>query len=397
MQNQEQHTLDWVNAVDNKVLDLFVERFWGEPTLEQLSGGVWFKIEDEMGGDIYRELLTLVAGRRFNTEEAHKHWKGILSHWREMNRKLGRAVRFQVAVCDYLMHIDHNSSDLVLINLDNLLNKERSALVDELTSLYNRRFFNVALAKEIENNNRYDQPFSLLMIDVDDFKKFNDQYGHADGDAVLAGLAEVLQSQTRVIDYAIRYGGEEFVIIMPHCEKNSALIVAERIRQAFERKDFGSGRRLTLTIGVASCPEDALDGLSLLQRADESLYIGKNNGKNRVTPYRAERRRDIRYPLAVEMMFLEWNEVRQEFMEGQTRNLSMGGMLCQVDQPVEVGEKLNVMLFPSDRRISALLDAEVLKTRKNGGNTYYLNMSFDLNEHSKSELQKLFANEGITT
>jgi diguanylate cyclase (GGDEF)-like protein len=176
---------------------------------------------------------------------------------------------------------------------------------DALTSLYNRRHFFLRLNSELQRARRYGRTFSLLLIDVDHFKRFNDTFGHPAGDQLLRGLAEVLQTSIRrsdakpsyEVDIGCRYGGEEFAIILPEAasvggaiaaerlrasiETRGALVVAERIRRQVEAARW-EGRSVTVSIGVASYPEHGRDVESIVKAADDALYAAKSQGRNRV-------------------------------------------------------------------------------------------------------------------
>ncbi len=150
---------------------------------------------------------------------------------------------------------------------------------DSLTQLWNHGYFQYTLSKLLERARQKDPvaPVSLLLIDIDDFKKYNDTNGHQDGDIVLKSLAYKLKEQSRKMDYVCRYGGEEFAIILPETGKQEAIKTAERIRKAVEESS-----PLTVSIGAASFPEDGQDKETLIKTADMFLYKAKNNGKNQI-------------------------------------------------------------------------------------------------------------------
>jgi len=158
---------------------------------------------------------------------------------------------------------------------------ERLSVTDQLTGLYNRRRLMEVLASEIQRSKRHEHAFSLLMMDVDHFKKFNDSLGHLAGDRVLAGVAEVLGEATRDIDTASRYGGEEFVVVLPETDLDEAVEVAERIRSSLAARIF-EGRRVTLSVGAAEFPRHGDDVQPLIAAADAALYRAKEGGRNRV-------------------------------------------------------------------------------------------------------------------
>ena len=148
---------------------------------------------------------------------------------------------------------------------------------DVLTKLYNRRIFFNLLEREIKRAERYGTTFSLLMMDIDDFKKINDTEGHLKGDEILVNLAKITEASIREADTVFRYGGEEFVVILPETDMEGAKIIAERIRKCIE-DNLG----ITVSIGGALY-ESGLDEEELIHRADLSMYASKNSGKNKVS------------------------------------------------------------------------------------------------------------------
>ncbi len=164
------------------------------------------------------------------------------------------------------------------------------AITDGLTGLYNHQFFQENLEAEITRTKRYNHYVSLLILDIDYFKKYNDTYGHVQGDNILKGLSQILNETTREIDIVARYGGEEFVIILPETEKKKALSIAERTRRSIEEFDFSikgfpEGNRITVSIGGAVYPTNASSQVKLIERADAALYKSKDTGRNKVTFY----------------------------------------------------------------------------------------------------------------
>ncbi|HIE08663.1 MAG TPA: sensor domain-containing diguanylate cyclase [Armatimonadetes bacterium] len=164
-------------------------------------------------------------------------------------------------------------------------NLERLATTDGLTGLYVHRYFQQELAKELRRAKRYNRPLSLVMMDIDDFKRLNDTYGHPEGDLVLKEIARILRRHARQEDVVARYGGEEFAIILLETGKEGAMIAADRLRRAVEGHKFAlDGKKVDVTVsaGVASFPEDADTKRELIDKADEALLEAKRRGKNRV-------------------------------------------------------------------------------------------------------------------
>ncbi|RMG59931.1 MAG: diguanylate cyclase [Deltaproteobacteria bacterium] len=157
------------------------------------------------------------------------------------------------------------------------------AITDELTKAYTLRYFQQVLTDEVGRYQRYGQKVSILMLDLDDFKKVNDTYGHPVGDVALREFVRLVKESVREVDVVCRYGGEEFAVILPETDGKSALIVAERIRERTEKRVFyieGHEIKITVSIGVSSCPRDAVTVRDLVNEADKALYRAKESGKN---------------------------------------------------------------------------------------------------------------------
>jgi diguanylate cyclase (GGDEF)-like protein len=158
------------------------------------------------------------------------------------------------------------------------------AATDGLTGLYNHKRICDLLRDEMRRAERYNRPLSVLMVDVDSFKSFSDSYGHQSGDQLLKSVAQLLRSGVRGVDRLGRYGGEEFIIVMPETHKDDAYQLAERIRSKVEENAYiivaGEEIHRTISVGVASFPEDGLNPTEVVSRADEALYRAKDSGRN---------------------------------------------------------------------------------------------------------------------
>ena len=163
---------------------------------------------------------------------------------------------------------------------------ERLSVTDRLTELYNHGYFKQRLDEEFQRSLRFGHSLSLIMLDIDDFKEFNDSFGHPCGDRVLKSVSEVIRKNLREMDIAARYGGEEFVVVLPETTCAGATMVAERIRVEVERVSHEIADAVcvsrTVSIGVATYPGSAENALALLEMADAAMYRGKRAGKNRV-------------------------------------------------------------------------------------------------------------------
>jgi diguanylate cyclase (GGDEF)-like protein len=164
---------------------------------------------------------------------------------------------------------------------------EELTIIDDLTGAYNYRYFAAKMEEEKRRAARYKQPLALIMIDIDWFKKFNDNYGHEVGNQVLIGMSEVIKRCIRDVDILCRYGGEEFIIILPQTVEREAMRIAERIRMDVETAEFGGGGgipplKVTVSVGLTSFPENRRSEDELINAVDQALYRAKGSGKNTV-------------------------------------------------------------------------------------------------------------------
>lgn len=158
---------------------------------------------------------------------------------------------------------------------------EQRARVDELTNLFNRRHFDEHLKQEIERHSRYSGMLSLILLDLDFFKAYNDKHGHMNGDKVLARIGQTISKSIRSTDLAFRYGGDEFAILLPQSPSNDAFIVAERIRARIAHEMQTEQPKITASLGLASWPSDGITPDEILTAADRALYYAKQTGGNR--------------------------------------------------------------------------------------------------------------------
>jgi diguanylate cyclase (GGDEF)-like protein len=185
----------------------------------------------------------------------------------------------------FLYLIGQASASIENVALHELVSEQ--AVTDDLTGLSNNRAFTDVAYKEASRAERFSHPLSMLMLDIDDFKKVNDTYGHLQGDEVLRRVGRILRSESRGIDEPARYGGEEFVVALPETGTDGAIGLAERVRERIEREQVPflnqeGNLRITASVGVASIPDSAADVPGLIAAADAALYAAKRGGKNRV-------------------------------------------------------------------------------------------------------------------
>jgi len=216
----------------------------------------------------------------------HKMYKTLLSSGRIENVRFKKGEGMYQASGFYIKTGGEVENGRIQLMIVDITEDMRLSFTDPLTGLYNRRFINEVLIKEIERDKRLDKEFSIVLLDLDNFKKVNDTFGHLSGDIALKTVAGIMTGNVRKFDIVGRYGGEEFVIVMPETSKIRALDIADRIRSVLGRKSIGiAGRKrikLTGSFGIATFKEDGTSPAELLFLADERLYKAKREGKNRV-------------------------------------------------------------------------------------------------------------------
>ena len=223
--------------------------------------------------DIILNAKKLISLKQFKSIEDETNYINLLNEYKDLLKQMMKVVKIA----------DITQLELKTIS-DNL---EVISQIDVLTGLYNRRYFNEAYDRELKSSILLKTPISLVMIDIDYFKKYNDTYGHLKGDECLAAIAkEIKQNVRKPRDVVSRFGGEEFIMILTETDINSAVFVAKVLLEAIENLNIAHqssliSKRVTLSIGIASViPNENIDMDLFLKMADDALYEAKNHGRN---------------------------------------------------------------------------------------------------------------------
>jgi diguanylate cyclase (GGDEF)-like protein len=289
-------------------------------------------------GSFYSDLLYTLANIRYPEDEARLVWVNLLTHKAEMSQLLGRNVGIRVAALDFFRNVLGNLGDVKIVDSSEYIETAKLAVTDGLTGIHNHRYFQDSLARSIEQAARERVPVSLLMVDIDHFKQYNDRYGHIAGDVALREVAAALKDALPGGAVVSRYGGEEFAAILYAKGKPKALEEAEHARERVEALALAGpgetdGSKLTISLGVATSPEDASDRNGLIDWADLSLYLAKTGGRNRVVSCPVDRRRVERYHADLDVR-LRARDARQEaFRRFAVVDIGVGGVAL-------VGERL---------------------------------------------------------
>jgi diguanylate cyclase (GGDEF)-like protein len=198
---------------------------------------------------------------------------------RSFSNMLGTVEQQAIDINTFAMRLDAAYRELETTNAK----LKETSFKDEVTGLYNRRFFSLRLEEEISRFRRFNHPVSVVVLDLDGFKSVNDEFGHAVGDETLRELGQILMKHSRGINVVSRYGGDEFAVLLVETSKSGARLYADRIRQVVATFPYSHGKRVTASFGVASLPDDeASTSEELFRAADGALYAAKRAGKNQV-------------------------------------------------------------------------------------------------------------------
>ncbi len=263
-------------------------------------------------------------------------------------------------VDEHMMNIFHSMGDQIGIVIENAtLYKEtrKLSLNDPLTGLANRRLMGMVFEKAFMTAKRYKSPLSVIMLDIDHFKKYNDTYGHTKGDKLLVTLANIILKELRQIDLVVRYGGEEFLLILPETGVERAQDVAERIRRTVEAKT-----EVSVSLGISSYCEEIKKKEELIDKADEAMYRAKQKGRNQVEvskwvyqsePITKKEKQYQRKQIRNKRFIVRLNSVIDKNYLGSIKNVSEGGIMCSINiltstiKEFTPGKIINLIFFIS--------------------------------------------------
>src|SRR6266436_8785327 len=246
----------------------------------------------DLGLTVRRTAETVAASGRIESAVAEKTDQiGVLMG--SFSKMLGTIEGQTGEISQFALRLDAAYRELESTNT----RLKEVSFKDEVTRLYNRRFFSIRIEEEVSRYRRFKHPVSVVLLDLDGFKAVNDELGHATGDETLRGVGELLLKHSRGINVICRYGGDEFAILLVETPKAGAQTYADSIRHVLEHHVFPHGQRISASFGIATVPEDVgASANDLLRAADEALYSAKRAGKNRVSSHEAVAASDITLP-----------------------------------------------------------------------------------------------------
>lgn len=331
---------------------------------EQLLAGIE-ALAARGGQEVYSLALRHLTCKDFEPEQADRHWHAALEHRNrpQDNRPL------RPALLDYLHRVAGELRDPRMVEAELLESIRHASLSDGLTGLFNQTCFKDYLSKLLCAQSKGSTArFAVVLLDLDHFKQYNDRCGHLAGDEALKLVADTLTRNLRHGDMAVRYGGEEFALLLHRVNFSDAFAVVDRIRRDIEALPFSHQERLdshnlTLSAGIALFPEDGRDRDTLLRQADRELYRAKET-RNCVRPARREQRQDTRHKLHSLVEFALRDQA--DFSTGLIYDISQGGLDLACDSELPPGAQLQLRFRRPFWPVDSTLEARVRHTRTLG-------------------------------
>ncbi|MFT5701481.1 MAG: diguanylate cyclase (GGDEF)-like protein [Desulforhopalus sp.] len=279
--------------------------------------------------------------------DCKRHWHSLLAHRKELIHSLQRPLSIITVFCDYLQHTTHYLKSPRIIETTHYEETLRKSHHDQLTGLFNRCYFDEAYSQQVALAKRYTEDFTVLFLDIDNFKDVNDIYGHQCGDLVLKRIADIITAEKRDSDIAARFGGEEFILLLTHSDNISSYVFAERLRQKVAEEEFvfsGTPFKVTISGGIASFPFNSSNPEELMEMADSAMYLSKGAGKNRISHYKEEKRRYIRVKIATEVRSKKLDFNNSPTFNGTSKDICVGGILFENDDTIPLGSLISVQI-----------------------------------------------------
>lgn len=361
---------------------LFLERLTALFGPDVSDDGLLAGIEElaaEHGNAVYREALLLLTGKRFGSDLSNNYWHAAVSHCYAIIRPEFAGRCFRPALLDYLQNVVGELNDPRLIEGEYLNNITRSSVTDGLTGLYNQTYFKRILDKAIVEQRRSgDNSFAVVLFDLDHFKQYNDRCGHLLGDEALRQCAEIINGSLREGDIAVRYGGEEFAVLLPNLDRVAAYTVAERIRKGVEehlflKQELLDSGNLTISGGIAVYPESGSSTMEIIEAADQELYQAKVR-RNFIYYINDDRRRYTRRPVKSLVEYASFDGAL--YRPALSTDISETGIGLGCESPLAEGMTLSLRLTKPYWPENLHLTAKVRQVRYQD-DLFYLGLEFD--------------------
>lgn len=305
------------------------------------------KLAMDNGPLVLQQTFQLFGDVAIPLSESYRHWRNLLDHRQDMVDKLQRHIDLTTVFCDYLQSTTHFLDSPRIIETTRYETALRKSHYDTLTGLFNRSYFDEAYSQQVALAKRYSEEFTVLFLDIDNFKALNDTYGHHCGDTVLKTIGDTIAQEKRDSDIAARFGGEEFIILLTHSDNISSYVFAERLRQKIAHLEFsfsGVSHKITVSGGLASFPFNSTLPEELIEMADSAMYLSKGAGKNRISHYKYEKRRYIRVKIEEQVRTKELDFTDTPALNGTSKDICVGGILFENDKTIPLGSLISVQI-----------------------------------------------------
>ncbi len=376
-----------------RIIKILSEGIESDDTLiEQIN-----QIPDD--GMIYSNILAFFVHLTCNEDEAKNHWNKILENYKYLEEIVDkRRIDLRVAILDYFISLSNLLNNPIIVEIQIFKETQKLALVDKLTGLYNRSYMETALNKEIKRSDRYNKDFSILLLDIDDFKSINNKKGHQFGDEALRVYSQFIKGSCRGEDIVCRYGGEEFLIIFPETSSEEAVTFGERLRKNFKQTDLFKENTITFSGGISTYPYDGKSVSDLIKNADKSLYTAKYQGKDRIIKNASnDKRRFKRLNLSWKLLFRSIDNFfkTEKHEEIYTQDLSLGGVRFESSEELDIESKLLFEIELQDHD-DIVVFGKVVWVNKKASNQFEYGIQFhDLNKDQIVILKRIVNNYGF--
>ena len=339
------------------------------------------------GEDTYSVIIQTLTSLDLEPGEAKKCWLEIISHRGNMSDTLGRKISLLTTISDYFCSFEKSLKNHKIIGINAFEKIMKDSTHDDLTGLFNKAYMQDALSQHIALAKRHNTDLSILFLDIDNFKEINDTFGHHSGDIILKNIAHTISQEMRASDIIARFGGDEFVILMPNTYKINALLISERLRKTIQEKPItikGTTHQITVSGGVAGFPVDALKVEDLLNLADSALYRAKGAGKNNISLFKEDKRRFLRIKFNRPIKVKHLGFTRTRTLSGTSKNIAVGGILFENKEPLSIGAKVQVSISIAKDSDPVFLIGTIVRVEAFGPENYDIGMTLSFKEMEKT-------------
>ena len=310
--------------------------------------------------EVYRNYFYLLTHLEFDEADARKHWDEFKGYHAKFEKEIGYSIDTRITTLSYFINENRQLENPKIIEMKVFQSTQDKVILDELTSLYNYRYFRERIKADIQSAKNREEMLALVIVDIDDFKHINDDYGHLTGDGILRQIATLVKSGFAGYGDAFRYGGEEFAAIVPGASKQEVYEVANDLCAAIAAHPFVNENdpdrqemSVTASLGIAVYPHDCDTSDALIGNADKALYNAKGTGKNIVCLYSENQRRAKRPSISVRGQLLSFGP---SSIDVRTLNVSKGGIrfFCEQELAEDSVVELTLELGPGSDAVRVL-------------------------------------------